>query len=168
MHGRALTVCAMVAAGAVAIAGAELAELHQSLGDLERVKWLAGCWRAKSPRSIVDEHWMAPLGGTMVEMSRTVRGDSLADYELVVLRARGGRLEYTAHPSNQPMATFTESRVASAAGSIVFENPQHDFPQRVGYQLRGADSLVAWIDGTVGGKTRRVEFPYAKVDCLSP
>ena len=24
---------------------------------------------------------------------------------------------------------------------------------------------VAWIDGTVGGKSRRVEFPYRRVAC---
>jgi hypothetical protein len=28
-----------------------------------------------------------------------------------------------------------------------------------------ADRMLAWIEGTVGGKTRRQEFPYRRVDC---
>lgn len=40
------------------------------------------------------------------------------------------------------------------------ENPQHDFPQKISYTLKGDGSLVAAIEGTKGGKARRVEFPY--------
>jgi hypothetical protein len=38
---------------------------------------------------------------------------------------------------------------------------------RVGYARRGVDSLVAWIEGAPGGRTRRVEFPYGRVACPS-
>jgi hypothetical protein len=47
--------------------------------------------------------------------------------------------------------------------SIVFENLAHDFPQRVGYQLVGPDSLMAWIEGPRNGKMKRIEFPYQRV-----
>jgi hypothetical protein len=42
--------------------------------------------------------------------------------------------------------------------SAVFENSGHDFPQRIGYQRAGSDSLLAWIEGTVDGRVRRVQF----------
>ena len=45
----------------------------------------------------------------------------------------------------------------------VFENPQHDFPQRISYELKGDGTLLAAIEGTKNGKTRRVEFPYRPV-----
>jgi hypothetical protein len=57
---------------------------------LDRVAWLAGCWRSESPRRVIEENWMAARGGTMMGVSRTVRGDSLAEFELIVLRERGG------------------------------------------------------------------------------
>jgi hypothetical protein len=47
---------------------------------------------------------------------------------------------------------------------VIFENQAHDYPQRVGYKREG-DSLLAWIDGTAGGKSRRVDFPYRRVAC---
>jgi hypothetical protein len=48
--------------------------------------------------------------------------------------------------------------------TVIFENPAHDFPQRVGYK-RDGDSLLAWIEGAVNGKSRRVEFPYRRASC---
>jgi hypothetical protein len=55
--------------------------------------------------------------------------------------------------------------IAISDTMVVFENPAHDFPQRVGYQRRGADSLVAWIEGTMQGQARKIEFPYARATC---
>jgi hypothetical protein len=111
----------------------------------------------------VEEHWMAPRGNTMLGMGRTVRGDSLVDHELVILRSEGAMLAYEAHPAGQSSATFLATIIEN--GKAVFENPTHDFPQRVGYQLRGTDSLVAWVEGTRQGRVRRIEFPYRRTSC---
>lgn len=105
---------------------------------------------------------MAPRGGTMIGVGRTVRADTLYEYELVVLRELKGNLAYEAHPSGQPTATFTARTVSDS--TVVFSNPTHDFPQSVGYRAAG-DSLIAWIEGDIGGKHRRVEFRYARVAC---
>ena len=98
----------------------------------------------------------------MVGLSRTVRGDELVTYELVVIRERGDRLVYVAHPSGQPSAEFLSTSLSE--GSVVFENPGHDFPQRIGYRRQGP-SLGAWIEGTKDGQARRVEFPYRRAAC---
>jgi hypothetical protein len=49
-------------------------------------------------------------------------------------------------------------------GSGVFENPGHEFPQRIGYRRQGP-SLQAWIEGTKDRQARRVEFPYRRAAC---
>ena len=49
----------------------------------------------------------------------------------------------------------------------MFEAPEHDFPQRVGYRRAGADSLLAWVEETTNGKLRRIEFPYRRVQCAT-
>lgn len=62
--------------------------------------------------------------------------------------------------------TPTDFTAASVSDTIVtFENPQHDFPQRVIYRKRGADTLWARIEGTANGRTRGVDFPYARARC---
>jgi hypothetical protein len=140
------------------------AALH---GQIARAAWLAGCWEARSASAsggmVVEEQWMAPRGRTMISMGRTVHGDTLVDFEQVVLREENGQLEYEAHPFDQPMGIFLSTQMTPT--TLIFENPLHDFPQRIGYTLRGSDSLIAWIDGKVGGTSRRVEFRYAKVRC---
>ncbi|MFN8178054.1 MAG: DUF6265 family protein [bacterium] len=133
---------------------------------LARVSWLAGCWELALPGRTVEENWMAPRGGCMIGVGRSVRGDSLFESEFVLLREQDGRLAYEAHPSGQPSAVFLSGDVTDS--SVVFENPAHDYPQRVGYRRVGADSLLAWIDGTVRGQSRRVDFPLRRVRCPGP
>ena len=99
----------------------------------------------------------------MLGTGRTVRDGKTVEYEFVVVREENGQLAYEAHPSGQPSAVFRASAVDAAR--VVFENPEHDFPQRVGYERRGADSVLAWIDGKQNGESRRIEFPYTRVPC---
>jgi hypothetical protein len=129
---------------------------------IEQVGWMQGCWQMDAGPRVVEEQWMAPRGGVMLGMGRTVRDGKLVEYESVVLREQDGKLAYEAHPSGQPPAVFMASTIEES--TVIFENPAHDFPQRVGYK-RDGDSLLAWIDGAVNGKSRRVEFPYRRAAC---
>jgi hypothetical protein len=159
-----------LAISGIAFAGPLTAQVPTSTAlpspKLADVAWLQGCWTAVTPGRLIEENWTSPRGGSMIGVSRTIAGDSLAGYELVILYQRDSTLEYEAHPSGQPVATFS-ARTASTTG-VVFENPMHDFPQRVGYRRVGQDSLVAYIEGVMGGRARRVEFPYARAKCVGP
>jgi hypothetical protein len=61
----------------------------------------------------------------------------------------------------QPSTVFLSKEASST--TLVFENRTHDFPQRVGYERTGRDTLLAWIEGIDRGQARRVEFPYHRV-----
>ncbi|MDQ3696669.1 MAG: DUF6265 family protein [Gemmatimonadota bacterium] len=155
----------MLTAACVAEDGA--AALHPPLPrpaeGIERAGWLAGCWESATARRIVEEQWMAPRGGTMLGMSRTVRGDSSVDHELIVLRERGDGLAYMAHPAGQPAATFLSTTVSDTL--LAFANPAHDFPQRITYRRGPADSLHARIEGERDGLMRGVGFPMRRAPC---
>lgn len=129
---------------------------------ITRVSWLQGCWRLNVNGQTVDEQWMAPDGGAMLGTSRTVKAGRLVEYEFVLLRERDGALVYEAHPSGQAGGEFPLKSVDD--DSVTFENPAHDFPQRIGYRRQG-DRLNAWIEGTLDGRSQRAEFPYARVAC---
>ena len=134
--------------------------------SLSPLGWLAGCWRRATATRVVEEQWMAPAGGLMLGMSRTVSAadGKLVEFEQVRIEARGDRAVYVAMPSRQALAEFPA--VAYDDTSIVFENLAHDFPQRVGYRRVSADSIAAWIEGPgKDGKARRVEFPYRRAEC---
>jgi len=135
----------------------------QPPAGIQRVAWLQGCWEMTSGARTVEEQWMAPRGNSMVGMSRTVRDGRLVEFELVVLREQGDRLAYEAHPSGQAATVFLSKAVGESM--VVFENPEHDYPQTVGYQRENPESLLAWIDGTSKGQARRVDFRYRRRAC---
>ena len=128
-----------------------------------RVTWLQGCWAAQEGDRTVEEQWLAPRASSMLGVARTTHGSMLTDYEMMLIRERGDRLSYEAHPSNQEPAVFMSTVVGDR--SIEFENLKHDFPQRVGYRRVSRDRLLAWIEGPQGARTRHIDFTYERVPC---
>jgi len=48
---------------------------------------------------------------------------------------------------------------------VIFENPDHDFPQRIIYRLLSDEDLLGRIEGTINGKARAVDFPMKRTEC---
>jgi hypothetical protein len=132
----------------------------QQAQRIATVGWLTGCLEMRSGTRVVEEQRMTERAGTMLGMGRTVNARGLGDYELTLIKEDAGRLLFEAHPKGQPPATFAAR--AATADSVVFEAPEHDFPQRVIYRRCGED-LCAAIEGTVQGKQVRQEWRYRRV-----
>jgi len=140
------------------------AQPRERTPSIESLTWLSGCWELNAKSRVVSENWMKPSGDTMLGVSRTVRDGRTVEFEFVrLLQDSGGTIHYSARPSGQEGATFKAVRLDSTR--VVFENRQHDFPQRIIYRFEPPDSLYARIEGTINGKERRVDFPYRKVKC---
>src|SRR5688572_9403342 len=102
---------------------------------VEGLGWMAGCWELSVPqRSMtISEQWMKPAGGTLIGMSRTVRGGKTAAFEFVRIVSGDTGIDYIAKPSS--CKDETAFRLLRSSGSeIVFENLAHDFPQRIIYR----------------------------------
>ena len=81
---------------------------------------------------------------------------------LQIRQERNGDIFYVASPSGEEQAVF--KLVKFETRELIFENPEHDFPQRIIYRLKG-DSLISRIEGTITGKQRSSDFPMLKVKC---
>ncbi len=129
---------------------------------ITKITWLAGSWRQEKAGRVIEEQWMAPAGGVMLGMGRTVSKGRVVEYEFTQIReGPGGELYYIATPSGQKETTFRILTLADNA--IVFENKEHDFPQTVGYTLQTDGTLLAYIEGPApDGTTKRLEFTYAR------
>ena len=137
---------------------------QQPAATLESLRWLSGCWEGNYGRKVVSEQWMKPDGKMMMGMSRTVKNEKTVEFEFVrLVQEEDGSISYVAKPSGQPETSF--KLLHSEKSKIVFENLEHDFPQRIIYQLCSPDSLVARIEGKMNGIERSVDFPYRKVNC---
>jgi len=134
--------------------------------EIDRLAWLSGCWAAQNAEEGSIEYWSSPAGGLMLGASKTVKGGKSVAHEFIQIRALDtGKLAFIAKPSGQPEATFTLASVAN--DEFVFENPAHDFPQRISYRLVKPGELLARIAGTRDGKQRAIDYPMRKVACAS-
>jgi hypothetical protein len=149
----------LAAGGVLLMPGVRAGERH----SIDELRWLEGCWLAEQGSRTVEENWTVARGGTMIGVSRTVRDGKLAGYELVILKEQDGTLVYEAHPAAQATNEFRAVTVTDSR--VVFEDLEHDFPQRVCYERVGTDSLRAWVEGRMNGKEKRIEFPYTRVAC---
>jgi hypothetical protein len=93
---------------------------------MARLAWMAGCWGARSANRVAEEYWMAPAGGLMLGMSRTVVRDTVREFEQLRIELVKGTPTYIAHPSGQHEASFPAIAVSDTA--VWFANPAHDFP----------------------------------------
>jgi hypothetical protein len=143
-----------------ALAGRPAAGEGTSVGKLA---WLAGCWEGGDGERRIEEQWMRPDGGTMIGMSRTVAGGRTVEFEHLEIREEAGCLVYVARPSGQQEASFRSTTVTDS--KVVFEDPAHDFPQRIAYERQTDGSLVARIEGEEKGKLRAVDFPMRRGAC---
>ena len=100
----------------------------------------------------------------MLGTSRVVRNGKTIAYEFIQIRETGDEgLEFIAKPSGQAETAF--QLLTLSQREVIFENPQHDFPQRIIYRLDADGALKARIEGTVDGESRTVDFPMQKIDC---
>jgi hypothetical protein len=133
---------------------------------LDSLTWLAGCWQAEQAEAGTVEHWLPLAGNTMLGVARTVKKGKTVAHEFMQIRLNADdKLVFIALPSGQSETSFTLANKNDH--SVVFENPSHDFPQRVSYQLIAPNKLLARIEGSSKGKLKAIDFPMQKVACES-
>jgi len=163
MFRRIPLVMAMVVLAMLLLATASLAQKPaQKSPTLADLAWLTGCWEGRQGEAIIEEVWSKPSGGTMLGFGRTVKGGKTTTFEFMQIRETNGTLTYMPQPEGGTRVDFPLKD--SFAGKMTFENPEHDFPQRVSYEPQGR-LLLAAIEGTYKGKAERQEFLMRRVRC---
>ena len=167
MSGRPITLL-LVALASLSLHAAASPRVQATKGephDITRLDWLAGCWERQGPERHTIEQWTAPRGGMMLGVNQTVVRGATVAWEYLRIATVDGRLVLTALPTGQAETSFDAIELTDS--SVVFSNPQHDFPQTVSYQRQPDGSLLGRIEGTDEGKTRGVDFPFDAVPCNS-
>lgn len=125
------------------------------IGDLA---WLSGDWvGTRSSGSSIEERWGPGKGGAMLGVSRSVNASGrMSAFEYLRIVERDGGLVYIAQPGGATATEFVMSELSSKRA--VFDNPRHDYPKRIVYELSADGGLTATIGYLKGGSPRRYEF----------
>lgn len=122
--------------------------------------WLAGHWCGGSEERRLDEVWLPEAGGALLGMSRTLNHGDMESFEYMRLVSAGKVAGLHVQPNGVAPTTFVIAD--HGANWVVFENPQHDFPNRIEYR-RDGESLQASISGPgEDGKLLRIPFDYRR------
>ena len=132
---------------------------RQAAPSLDGLAWLAGAWSGTSRGVEMEEQWTAPKGNSMIGLHRDVGKGRTLSFEFLRIEQQGDAIVYWSMPNGRSPATpFALKEVSDTR--VVFENPTHDFPQRIIYWKDGAD-LRARIEGTQNGKAGSQEWRWS-------
>jgi hypothetical protein len=142
----------------------ETPEAAAKENKLEKLNWVLGTWVMETPDGTFTEYWEQTNDSVYTGHGLLVsaKGDTLFS-EHIKLEQSGDKIYYKPVISGQndgKETVFTEQTLAD--NEVVFENPTHDFPQRIIYKKTSDSTLYARIEGKKDGKNMQEEYQYKK------
>ncbi|MDQ3031558.1 MAG: DUF6265 family protein [Myxococcota bacterium] len=126
-----------------------------AMGPLAGYAFLAGTWVAEGDDGArIEETWTVPRGTVMPGASHTEGADgNTRSWESLRIERHGDVVRYVAFPMGAEMETAF-SAVELQPNLAVFENAQHDYPQRITYALERPGVLRATVSDMQGANQR--------------
>lgn len=124
---------------------------------------ILGAWGMETKNGWQYEKWEKVNDYSIRGISYRVNGNDTIVDERVELRKTKEGVLYTPVVTGQNAGKPVTFKQTVAMGNLfVFENPQHDFPKRVVYEIVSNEIMRAWIDGGEGSANRR-NFNYKRI-----
>ncbi len=120
---------------------------------------LVGVWEGPLGEGRYREEWAQVTVNTYDGVARMIQGEKVLSEEQMRLTFFAGQWLLIASTGDTRITSFV--RVEEKDGVWIFENKEHDFPQRIGYQVKG-DTLHAYI-AKVDDRSDRMDFVLKRV-----
>lgn len=128
---------------------------------LEKLDWLAGCWRAETGEGgRVEENWTSPADNLMLATTRYLTKGVATGWEFTRIAATDSGIVFAAASNGKAEQSYR--MVQQASEFIVFERATAEFPQRISYRLASDGSLIPRNEGE---GQRSIEVRMLRVRC---
>ena len=131
---------------------------------MQSFQWMVGSWTMKTKNGAIMETWVSindsTLGGESV-MKKITGGTQQLENTRLIYRNKEYFYCSVAHGQNNEKEVKFKLTSFSENG-FISENPAHDFPKRITYQLINKDSLHAFIDGGPSMPDKKSDFYYSR------
>jgi hypothetical protein len=134
------------------------------------IKLFPGKWKMTVEEADIDfgksdifEEWETVDENELVGTSYNINLSTDEKYisEILFLKKFGDQWAYVAAPVKQTITLFALDEYSE--NKFIFENKEHDFPQKIIYDFKNEDELIATLEGIVNGKLERVEFVFTRI-----
>ncbi len=138
--------------------------MAQEITDLSQFEFMLGTWSAEFPDGAFYESWTKESSTRFVGEAYTIKGGDSTPSETLSLEILDdgyhNGVYYVATPIFQDSTFFLF--VAGTNEDAEFQNPQHDFPQRIVYKKIDADRMFVVVDNLTEN-SRQLTFNFIRV-----
>ena len=133
---------------------------QKTYSNIEKASWFLGEWENKSADGELTERWKKENDSVYLGESYFVVGAKDTVFaEHVRLEEANGKLAFTVTVPGQNKELPVRFEMTSATEDhMVFENPKHDYPNKIVYNRIEKDSLIAEVSGLKKGKPFTEKF----------
>ena len=130
---------------------------------LKSLAWLSGNWISTTGERTLLESWGRMTDSSFGGHVRMIHeGDtSWIEHLALLIRHDTVYLMATVMRQNNRKPVYFRF-TGESRGEFSFENPDHDFPQRIFYAHPSANEMYARIEGVIDGSPEKEEFHYTK------
>lgn len=124
-----------------------------------------GIWKMETDEGAIFEEWEKVSDSSLTGMTYAVKDGDTILLETLSLKYADGKLCYAPVIQSQNEGQeilFPLKEYVAAERKFVFENPLHDFPQRIIYHFVDDKTLNARIEGDLEGRMESTDFNYKK------
>lgn len=129
---------------------------------LDQLAWMVGFWEGDDGGTHMEELWLPRRGDVMVGLHVDLFASGRSFFEYLRIEQQGTSVVFFASPGGRSPTSFLATSVLDS--SVVFENAQHDFPQKIEYNLDHNENLHARISGIVDGAEESTEWIWGRAD----
>ena len=132
---------------------------EKKFDKIEKLNWLVGSWEQKLPDGILTETWKKENDSTFSGESYFINPKDTVHFEKIKLHQELEELIYSATVVGQNNDETVDFKLTSAIeNTFTFENPAHDYPQKIIYKKVNETNLVATISGKQQGKDTQESY----------
>ena len=140
--------------------GGEPAADAQSLDGLA---WLEGTWIRETDRGQATETWLRVSDDTLEGTGSITTGGKVQVFEHLRIERFAHQIFYTAKPLENPYPVpFLLVEHQPDMHRLVFENLDHDFPQRLIYTRDGETGLKVRVEAEQGGEIQGFDVHFVR------
>ena len=136
---------------------------EKKFDKLEKMNWLVGDWEQKLPDGTIRETWTRQNDSTFSGTSFFINAKDTVHFETIKLHQNIGKFVYSATIVGQNNEEPIDFKLTSdAENTFIFENPSHDYPQKITYKKLGNNNVIITISGKQQGKISQESYSIKK------
>ena len=148
-----------------ALFGSGLVACSNSGQQFEKMSWLSGRWEKESNGMKIIETWQRENGiGFLVQGYMLENADTVFTEFIKVTLKQGTIIYAVTLPDQNGTEPVTFKLTENTGQKVVFENPEHDYPQKITYQKHRADSMLVQLEGRSDQALKKQEYFLKRTD----